>query len=280
MCLAVAIASLWIPIPGSPGPSSRTFIQRAHVFVTGALAEYEPGAPFSIGSSRLWRIMRTSSGDWRPVVVIVPHMDDESFFLGETLAALHARGIDVTVVYTTTSQGGRKMDPRFEVDRREACDLVAPVLGIERRCFPTIPDGAPLGGLAAKTALTKAYVEGTHAITPECVLFTIGGGGHYDHRVAEEVGRQIAREYGVPLFVYIGYGPRYKSVPATDKDWGPHMRPARFVSGDARLALKKKREAIGIYRHTYLTCGWARYWVSIARFEMRHSDQVGLVPSP
>lgn len=224
--------------------------------------------------------MRTPTGRWRPVVVIVPHMDDESLFLGETLAVLEARGIHVTVVFTTSSEGGRRMDPRFGKDRRGAYHKVARVLGVDRTFYSPIPDGARLGGLKAKADLTERYVLGTRAITPGCVLFTIGGGGHFDHRVAEEVGHRLARKHGVPLFVYLGYGPKHKFVPTTDKDWGPDMRPARFTDGDRRSALARKREAIRIYRQMYLTRGWTHYWVSIARFELRHEDQIGYVPSP
>lgn len=277
-CIALLTALLFVPIPSAPGPSSRTLARRAGMLVTRMLAEYEP-VPFSVGRSRLWRIMRTPSGSWRPVVVLVPHMDDESLFLGETLAALDASGIDVTIVFTTSSEGGRKMDPRFGQDRREAYSMVAPVLGVDHTCYSPMPDGARLGGFSSKADSTEQYVLGTGAITPDCVLFTIGGGGHFDHSIAEEVGRRLARTYGVPLFVYLGYGPKFKSVPATDKDWGPRMQPARFAGGDRSPALVRKREAIRIYRHMYLTRGWTSYWVSIAQFELTHADQVGYVPA-
>jgi LmbE family N-acetylglucosaminyl deacetylase len=246
----------------------------------GASIEQRKAGAIAMTPRELGEAMHLPDGRPRRVVVIVPHMDDESLFLGETLAALHARGVKTTLIFTTSSQGGRAMDPRYERDRHWAYRQVAPVLGVTRSIVATIPDGARLGGLQAKSALTEAYVRNTGLMGRDMVLFAIEGGGQYDHQVADIVGRRLAREYDVPLFTYWGYGRRFKWRTEQDKDWGPNMRPANLVGEDHGPFMKKKRQAILIYRNMYFKRGWVHYWVSIGRFELRHHDELGFVAKP
>lgn len=278
IALAVAISAFFVPIQTTPSPLW-TLSEGVKRDFAGTLP-YSRGGLYAMSGVDLGAIMRSPSGSWKHVVVIVPHRDDETLFLGETLAALDAAGVDVTVIFTTTSQGGRKMNPRFRADRQIAYDQVASLFGIDDTFVSNIPDGAPLGGFTAKAKLTEQFVEGTDAIKPGSVLFTIGGRGHYDHWVAEYVGRRLAAKYKLPLFVYWGYGPRHKYLPAADKNWGPQMRPVDFAAGHFKTALEKKREAILMYRYIYLSRGWERYWVSISIFELSHADEVGFVPAP
>lgn len=278
------LAALMISLLVEPVQTARsplwTLVGGTQRYFAGELP-YLEGGPYAVSGAALHSLMRAFPGrGWRRVVVIVPHMDDETLFLGETLAALDSAGVDVTLLYTTTSQGGRKMDPRFRQDRLAAYRQVARVLGVDRTVISDIPDGAPMGGFDAKAGLTQRFLEGTDAIQPGSVLFTIGGRGHYDHWIAEYVGRQMAQQYNLPLFVYWGYGPTHKYVPASDKHWGPQMRPVDFSAGHSAGDIDRKRQAIIVYRDMYYARGWARYWVSISIYELAHQDEVGLVPKP
>ena len=98
--------------------------------------------------------------DQQRLLVIVPHADDETFFLGGTIAKYAQQGVTVRVLIVTDGKRGklsvrdadtgklgcRKVEPHeiehFLKSRKSECRNSCEILGAERVDFLDLPDGA------------------------------------------------------------------------------------------------------------------------------------------
>lgn len=138
---------------------------------------------------------------WRSVLAVVAHPDDESFGLGAVLAAFAAAGAGVSVLCFTHGEAstlhgvpGSLAEVRAK-ELREAADA----LGVSAVELLDHPDGrlpeVPVSDLAAQVtaAATRADATGLLVFDPSGVT------GHPDHRRATEAALGAAIVLGLPV---------------------------------------------------------------------------------
>ncbi len=180
----------------------------------------------------------------RRVVLLSPHLDDESAFAGETLSWLSRHGADVTVVFTTDSAGGRALDKRPEYlrGRHEVWAGVSRELGITRTyTVDTVRDGNRMPG-PEKVELIRDWVQTHGLVDRDTLLFAISGTGQSDHRATFAAARLIAMDEGIPLFVYWGYDDSHDTIMRAEygapirADGGPSPLASKAAAVDSYLA--------------------------------------------
>jgi LmbE family N-acetylglucosaminyl deacetylase len=136
------------------------------------------------------------------LVVVAPHPDDETLGAGGMIAAVVARGVDVTVV--SISDGGAAHPEMTQVDRmrleatrRAELDCAAAVLGVQR----VIRLGLPDGRIAEhEERLVERLAD---LLNPGvwCAV-TWRGDGHPDHEAAGRAAAVAAARAGATLVEY------------------------------------------------------------------------------
>lgn len=149
--------------------------------------------------------------EWRSVLVVVAHPDDESFGLGAVIDAFVRAGAGVDVLCLTSGEASTlaegleaTADLRAELPAIRAAELraAAEQLGVRRTTLLTHPDGGlttlPTDTLAADV---RAAIE---ASTPDglLVLDTSGITGHPDHMTASLVALSVAAAAGIPVLAW------------------------------------------------------------------------------
>jgi LmbE family N-acetylglucosaminyl deacetylase len=185
------------------------------------------------------KVFNRSALVWNPgaekVVVLAPHMDDETIGCGGTLARHVLSGASITVVFLTDGAGGGAVDSDGRRDsltavrKREARTALS-VLGIERLEFLDAPDGHLASADGAVTSrLRKILIDGRF----DLVYLPFFLEEHPDHRAASRVLIAALRDSGLDLQC-MGY-----------EVWTP-LFPNCLVNIDATV--ERKREALGHYR--------------------------------
>ena len=137
------------------------------------------------------------------IVVIAPHMDDEVFGCGGTIALAADAGARVTVIYVTDGSkgypGARLEQPadleaaafeaKFVSRRKQEARRAADVLGVRDLVFLDQPDGVLAPSDPAVGALTDAVAR--HA--PTAVLLPFLTDLHHDHWITKCVFVEAAR---------------------------------------------------------------------------------------
>ncbi|HZO24246.1 MAG TPA: PIG-L deacetylase family protein [Steroidobacteraceae bacterium] len=236
------------------------------------------------------KIFNKSAIVWEPgnqsVLVLAPHMDDETIGCGGALAAHASRGSAVTVVFLTDcsrggrlrgGEGGRESDPAtpeelIERRRGEARRALA-ILGVQQMIFLGAPDG--------DLAPTPELVEQLHAILldvrPSLIYLPCFLEEHPDHRAVSDV--LLAATESLPFEVQcLAY-----------EVWTP-LFPNCFVNIDGTMDAKRRaiseyatqladsdylHTALGLnaYRSSALlgkSCSFAEAFLSVALSQYRH----------
>lgn len=135
------------------------------------------------------------------VVVLAPHMDDEVFGAGGTLAACVARGATVTVVYLTDGSKGyaktngrasAAAEARLSVTRKAEARKAAAILGFAEPVFLDLPDGA----LAVTPDAVARLAAALTRLAPEVVFLPFLTDIHHDHWLTTSVFVEASR--GLP----------------------------------------------------------------------------------
>lgn len=251
--------------------------------VLGALTN----TPFWSNSSRVHEVPFDDSYSY---IILVPHIDDESLFAGATIAALadftRKDPSRLKIVYTTTSTGGRPWLSLTEYSqaRRDTLARVAKVLGLDQAqiSIPEVLFDGSQQTLKEKYPGTLAWVRNQlGTLGPNTVIFTIGGNGQVDHSVAYSVGESLAREAGIPLYVYWGYGrPAYLTEKLKQSRF-PQVESAILPISQEKEYRQKKTQALKLYDEMYKRNKWVKgtqnYYPDIIRYEWFHEDELGVV---
>ena len=135
------------------------------------------------------------------IVVLAPHMDDEVFGAGGTLAASVAGGATVTVVYLTDGSKGyakanghatAAAEQRLVVTRKAEAREAAAILGFAEPVFLDLPDGALAVTDVAVARLAAALVR----LAPDVVFSPFFTDIHHDHWLTTSVFVEASR--GLP----------------------------------------------------------------------------------
>jgi LmbE family N-acetylglucosaminyl deacetylase len=179
------------------------------------------------------------------VVVLAPHMDDETLGCGGTIARHVEAGAQVTVIFLTDGRYGggsyagmaepernRKLEETISVRKREA-RCAAAILGVQSLMFLDAEDSR----LSADRRVPKLLRDILDREQPHCVYLPYFLDQHRDHRAANGV--LLAAVAGTRMeFECRGY-----------EVWTP-LFPNRVAKIDATVDLKKR--ALSCYR-TQLT---------------------------
>jgi N-acetylglucosamine malate deacetylase 1 len=174
------------------------------------------------------------------VVVLAPHMDDETLGCGGTIARHVAAGAQVTVIFLTDGRYGasyagmtgpernRKLEETIGVRKREA-QCAGDILGVQSLIFLDAEDTR----LSDDRRVPKLLRDILGRERPHCVYLPYFLDQHRDHRAANSV--LLAAVAGTQIeFECRGY-----------EVWTP-LFPNRVVKIDATVELKKR--ALACYR--------------------------------
>ena len=174
----------------------------------------------------------------RRIAVLAPHMDDEVFGPGGTLAACAAAGASVTVVYLTdgskgyaTSWNGRmpkEAEARLVATRKAEARAAGALLGFGEPVFLDLPDGA----LAVTAEAVRRLSDALGRLAAEAVFLPFFTDIHHDHWLTNA------------LFVEAG-----RRLPAAVECWAYEVwtpLPANAVV-DISGAIDTKRRAMAVF---------------------------------
>lgn len=217
------------------------------------------------------KVFNRSALVWEPgnerVVVLAPHMDDETIGCGGTLAQHVARGSQITVIFLTDGSRGGKADsssgtrtagPLTEIRRDEARRALQS-LGITELHFLDGEDG----GLAPTAPLTARLRQLLEASRAELLYLPFFLEEHPDHRAATDI--LLAAVQGTSLnFRCLGYEvwtPLFPNCLVRIDDTVEQKRAAigHYLSQLAESDYLHTQLGLNAYRSTALLGGSARY---------------------
>lgn len=132
--------------------------------------------------------------DFRQVLVLAPHPDDDAFGCGGTLAHLAKAGAKINAAYLCDGAGGtpegrnefgtpKKIDKNLIEIRKKETQAAAAILGISSTAFFGYPDGK----LAAGSSAIAGIVTLIKTVKPDIILVPSFLDNHPDHRVTNEI---------------------------------------------------------------------------------------------
>jgi LmbE family N-acetylglucosaminyl deacetylase len=203
----------------------------------------------------------------RRVVVLAPHMDDEVFGCGGTLALAVAAQSRVSVVYLTDGSKGYRKDslagrPADEVAATEAvlirtrkteAQRAGAVLGLDAPVFLDLPDSA----LAATPEAVARLAATLSALEPEVVFLPFVTDIHHDHWLTNVVFVEAARAAGLHDTTECwGYevwvpAPANTVVDVTTVLDLKRRAMAEFVSQQLEYDYRRAIEALNVYRSLF-----------------------------
>jgi len=136
------------------------------------------------------------------IVVLAPHMDDEVFGCGGTLAKTAAAGGDVTVIFMTDGRKGYAADAvrgrsgaeieawevRLSETRKEESRRAAKFLGYRDALYLDLPDGA----LACTPGAVGRLASALRTLQPDAIFLPFLTDIHHDHWLTNVVFAEAA----------------------------------------------------------------------------------------
>ena len=146
-------------------------------------------------------VTETSLPNWKKLLVIVAHPDDESFGLGAVLSTFIESGTDVSVLCFTRGEAStlRSVDGDLSTIRAKELKAAALEMGVSEVHLQNFPDGG-LQSIAVPSLLNEAAAI-SKLKEPDGILAfdTSGVTGHPDHIQATVVASRLATQLGVGL---------------------------------------------------------------------------------
>lgn len=121
-----------------------------------------------------------------PVLLVVPHGDDEALFAGETIGLLLSRGHKVTVMFTTDSgntAAWRKANPSYPQDRKAYIRQYLTAMGVKEVIILPTKDSQYADSHKALKKVMR-YIVDYRKLFQTHIVFVISGTGHPDHKAA------------------------------------------------------------------------------------------------
>lgn len=142
--------------------------------------------------------------DWREVLVVVAHPDDESFGLGAVIDALVSRGAQVAVLCFTHGEASTLHGSPGDLATLRESELVAAAaaLGCSATILRDHPDGA-LGEVPAAVLVDDVVAVARDRRSEALLVFDPSGvTGHPDHAAAGRAAVAAAQVVGVPVLAW------------------------------------------------------------------------------
>jgi N-acetylglucosamine malate deacetylase 1 len=226
----------------------------------------------------------------RRIVALAPHMDDEVFGCGGTLAACVERGAEVTVVYVTDgSKGyaksagapGKAADEvRLVARRKEEAQRAATTLGLADPVFLDLPDGR----LAVTREAVGRLAAALRRLAPEVVFLPFFTDIHHDHWLTNSLFVEAVSQTRAPLacWAYEVWTPLPANtvVDITDTMERKRLAMDAFVSQRVEYDYMRAIDALNRYRSLFTTKGTgfaeAFYVADLALYRrLYHATAVG-----
>lgn len=175
------------------------------------------------------------------VLVVAPHMDDEVYGVGGTIARFVSEGSEVYVVVLTESCGAQypdRTEEMIQVKKAES-QKVSKILGIKEYFFYDFPDGELCSGYHLKC--NRAIERAISDVQPQVIFTSSWSDVHKDHRAVFESTLVAARPlsgrlpitiyaYEVPSSTEWGFLPRESFTPTT------YVNISDFISKKVKAA--------------------------------------------
>lgn len=200
--------------------------------------------------------LRTARGllDAAPLLVVVPHPDDETLTCGGLIARRCAEGKPTHVVVVTDGALGGRFGLRADTvpGRRQELFRALGRLGLPAERISTL--GFDDGRLHEERArLERELADLLDDLSPSALVFTSAWDPHLDHAAVGEVLRSLARSRALAAYETVVWGwssvveaARY--VEESRPPWPAVLRWLLAESVDVAAYLDVKRSAIGEYQ--------------------------------
>lgn len=139
-----------------------------------------------------YHLQKIKTLDFKKVLVLAPHPDDEVFGLGGTISFLKNSEANITVCYFCDGSGGIKemrdekremRDNRLAQIRKEEAERAGNILGINKQVFFDHPDGK----LASGDSINKTLKSLIEEVSPDIIFTPSFLDNHPDHRAVNEI---------------------------------------------------------------------------------------------
>lgn len=205
------------------------------------------------------------------VVVLAPHMDDEVFGCGGTLALAARAGAKVTTVHLTDGRKGyakgrmagrapseiEEFERSLGAMRHAEAVAAARILGLEPPRFLDLPDGS----LAVTADAVRRLADALRALDAEHVFLPFFTDIHHDHWLSNGVFVEAAATAGLSAAVACwGYevwtpAPANSIVDVSDVVSLKRRALAAFPSQQAEYDYARAMEALTVYRSLFTRHG-------------------------
>ena len=172
-------------------------------------------------------------------LMVAPHPDDEVLGAGGTMAELHGRGVDVSILALTNGEASHPHAPvaRSELGRRRADESERAMLEL-LGCAPIARAALPDGGLASCEDIVEHEVE--RQLAPGMWCFApFRHDGHPDHEATTRATARACERRGARLIEYPIWMWHWMAPGAAGVPWGrarsvalsptTHMRKLRAI---------------------------------------------------
>lgn len=145
----------------------------------------------------------TELPDWRRVLAVVAHPDDESFGLGAVVDAFSGRGSEVSVLCLTEGEASTVgAGTNLSRMRREELEAASRALGVSAAVMHHHPDGS-LREVCRHLLAGEVIDEvGVHGCDGLLVFDTTGVTGHPDHAAATAAALLAAEVLDLPVLAW------------------------------------------------------------------------------
>ena len=191
---------------------------------------------------------KSSLPNWKTLLVIIAHPDDESFGLGAVLSSFIESGADVSVLCFT--RGGastlRGVDGDLSTIRAKELEAAALELGVADVHLRDFPDGG-LQEIDLPTLLEEA-VAIAKLKRPDGILAfdTSGVTGHPDHIQATAVASRLATEWGLAL---LGWTLPKNVAKSLNDEFGSSLAGHEDGEIDFEISVNREKQRRAIERH-------------------------------
>jgi LmbE family N-acetylglucosaminyl deacetylase len=201
----------------------------------------------------------TSLPDWKRLLVIVAHPDDESFSLGAVLSTFIESGADVSVLCFTRGEAStlHGIEGDLSTIRAKELEAAALELGVSDVHLRDFPDGG-LQNIVVPTLLVEAAAI-ARLKGPDGILAfdTSGVTGRQDHIQATAVATRLATQLGVGL---LGWTLPKTVASSLNDEFGTSLAGHEEADLDIAISVNRQKQRRAVERHSSQLAPGSMLW--------------------